>query len=145
MSPHTPWSYVLEVASHLPAAYHNPITAAEFVRFASPFLSEQYLVCLQELLDHLTFSDAGLDFTLRNHNLGILEGSWQISKSSTMTLKTIEVPDNDKNPLQHSGSGDPLSSTHHKITHSFKEATIIDLQMSSSRHLPNTPANEIER
>ncbi|POV99667.1 hypothetical protein PSHT_13517 [Puccinia striiformis] len=138
MSPHTPWSYVLEVASHLPAAYHNPITAAEFVRFASPFLSEQYLVCLQELLDHLTFSDAGLDFTLRNHNLGILERILaDLQELNDDAEDDRRYQDNDKNPLQHSGSGDPsIFDTYHKITHSFKEATIIDLQMSSSKTPP---------
>ncbi|KAH9441620.1 hypothetical protein Pst134EA_032787 [Puccinia striiformis f. sp. tritici] len=66
MSPDTPWSCVLEVAT-------------------------PYLVCLQELLDHLTaFSDAGLDFTLRNHNLGIGKDLGRSPRElKLMTLKTI--------------------------------------------------------
>ncbi|KNE99415.1 hypothetical protein PSTG_07344 [Puccinia striiformis f. sp. tritici PST-78] len=73
MPSRTLWSSILNDASYHPAAVETPTNPAEFIEFATPFLSQQYLLKLNELFDKLAQSEAGLDYTLRHPNLAILD------------------------------------------------------------------------
>ncbi|WAQ85034.1 hypothetical protein PtA15_5A608 [Puccinia triticina] len=163
MPSNTIWSYILTEATYEPDAFRTPINVTEFIHFATPFLSKQYLLDLEERFHQLSQSEAGLDFTLRHHNVAILEqiladlqelndGAGdneknQRQKNSSNQQKFVNhedpirsspLDDSDGNDtLQPSGSDNPPPlDIFPQILHSFQEAILILVPMSAFKTPP---------
>ncbi|KAH9468455.1 hypothetical protein MJO29_004854 [Puccinia striiformis f. sp. tritici] len=70
---YTGWGVLLNEARVLPRADQSPENIQDFLKFAEPFFTPQYLSQLSNNFDQLSQSQLSLAFTLRCPNISILE------------------------------------------------------------------------
>ncbi|POW03227.1 hypothetical protein PSTT_11316 [Puccinia striiformis] len=126
---YTGWGVLLNEARVLPRADQSPENIQDFLKFAEPFFTPQYLSQLSNNFDQLSQSQLSLAFTLRCPNISILESilrdfEVEIAETEQSTITDPISPDL-TGVHQHSIFHPPRQVPLNSIGQAFQQAKII--------------------